>query len=83
MHLNKGMEFRGGYYCRRAQPPSNQQQKGWRGGGAGGEARFSPLRGPMAWCRGLLNVPCRIDPYDSLGDGEEKEARLALPQQRS
>lgn len=23
-------------------------------------------------------MPCRIDPYDSLGDGEEKEARLAL-----
>lgn len=84
MHLNKGMEFRGGYYCRRAQPPSNQQQKGWRVvRGWWGEARFSPLRGPMAWCRGLLNVPCRIDPYDSLGEGEEKEARLALTQQRS
>lgn len=68
-------------------PPSNQQQKGCRvevgGVGGGGEARFSPLCGPMAWCRGLLNVPCRIDPYDSLGDGEEKEARLALTQQRS
>lgn len=67
-------------------PPSNQQQKGWRVEvmrGGWGEARFSPLRGPMAWCRGLLNVPCRIDPYDSLGDGEEKEARLALTQQRS
>lgn len=63
-------------------PISSRKGGGWRWG-AGGGARFSPLRGPMAWCRGLLNVPCRIDPYDSLGDGEEKEARLALTQQRS
>lgn len=26
MHLNKGMEFRGGYYCHRP-PHSNQQKK--------------------------------------------------------
>lgn len=51
MHLNKGMEFRGGYYCRRAQPPSNQQQKGWRvevGGWGGGSVL------PPPWSHGVV-----------------------------
>lgn len=47
MHLTKGMEFCVGYYCCRAQPPSNQQHNGWRK--AKVRQAPPPQYGPMAW----------------------------------
>lgn len=50
MHLNKGMEFRGGYYCHHPPPPQSAEERGGGGGGGvDGAARGSILPSPVPW----------------------------------
>lgn len=64
MHLNKGTEYRASSYCHHPNPPPISKRKGWRWWWCCNKGPHSCLSSPRVWCRGLLNVPCRIDPYD-------------------
>lgn len=52
MHLNRRVEFRSGYYCRRAQPALPSPSSGRKEGGAGVGSRFSPPSHP--WSHGVV-----------------------------